>query len=297
MSTDAFPRAPRAALRTALAATAGLALSILAACSFNPPSPDGTQYRCSSMTSCPSGYTCVGAVCRDDGGDAPDAEPGAPDARPTPDAEPGAPDARPAPDAAPGSPDARVAVTRTFGERNACDVRGVTTDTFLQSDFPTTANGNALQLIVDASPAPAVTLMRFDVSAIPRGSIVEAAELEVVIPDPFRPYAGEIAIAEALTVAWSEASATWNQASSGAGWPSPGAGGAAIGATVADDFAPQVDMAYVIPLTTSVVQAWVDSPSTNFGLRWKSTGGGNNLQFHSSEGSDGDRPMLRVRFR
>ena len=275
-------------LRWTLAATVGFALSIGAGCSFEPPSSEGTQFSCVIDPTCPAGFSCVDGVCRSGG---PDAAPGSPDARPAPDAEPGAPDAGATTDAIASGP-----LTVTFGERSTADHRGVTTDTYLASDATTTTHGSDGRILVDGSPQIA-GLLRFDLAAIPAGSTVVSAELEVVVPDPFRPYGGEIASAHVLRMAWSEAAATWAEASSGVAWPTSGATGTAVGATAFDGFAPQVDQAYTIALDAAAVQAWVDAPATNFGLRVKSTGN-NNLQLESSEAAtDSVRPLLRVTYR
>jgi subtilisin-like proprotein convertase family protein len=68
-------RIPRAACPAALFLSFALA-----ACSFEPGSFDGTQYRCGSDDSCPSGFSCAAGTCvtgeRPDAQERPDAIPG-----------------------------------------------------------------------------------------------------------------------------------------------------------------------------------------------------------------------------
>ena len=260
------------------------------ACTFEVPPADGTSYRCGAGSTCPTGQSCVEGICRGEIAGSGSVDGGSSDG------EGPEIDARRATDAAPGSPDAGPSgpTTLTFGERSTADVRGVTFDTFLQSDAPATANGSAGTVLVDGSPST-VGLIRFDLRAVPVGSTVQSAELVLFVNDPYRPYNGEIASADLLTRAWDEDEATWSQSAAGVAWSTAGAGGDAIGATAISSFAPQVDQSFTVALPVAVVQGWVAQPTANFGLRWRGTGN-NNLQFQSSEGTDADRPLLRVTF-
>ena len=259
---------------------AALVATIVAACQFQAPPDDGTRYSCAGGAACPTGFTCAAdLLCRRDA-DGPDAAPPADGSLP----DAAVPDGPP-PDTGPR--------TLVFGEGSAADVRGVTADTTLDSSAPTTPLGASSELVMDTSPRR-VTLIRFDLRAIPTGSVIDDAELVWTV---FDPQPSNDARAQALVRPWSEASATWAEASAGVAWPNAGASGAAVDPAIVATFVPAADGVYTVAIDAAVVQRWVDDPSGNFGLRWDSTAAdGNNLRLHSREGGDADRPSLRVTF-
>jgi hypothetical protein len=253
------------------------ALCALAACGFDAPSPTGTSYTCAATERCPDGFTCIDGVCR-----------AGADATPRPDAAPTI-DAGPPADAGP--------TTLTFGERAGANVFNVATDVSITSETPPPVLNNS-EVLVDGAPYEAAGLMAFDLSAIPRGARVLSADLTLYVFDPYRPYSGESTTAQVLTVGWNEDAATWTQAAAGVAWPRDGAKGTSVGATVVESFAPEVDKEYTVPLVVAPVQAWVDDPSSNHGMRWRSnTTSSNNLRWRGHRSTDPlTRPMLRVTF-
>jgi len=263
----------------------------LGACVFDTPPTEGTSFACDPEGTCPRGFDCVESICRAIGTTSPDAatgRDGGADAgtAPTPDA-PASPDAAPPVDAGPR--------TLTFGERPDADVKNVTTDTWLDSTAQTTPHGSDVELVVDPSPQRA-TLIRFDLAAIPPGSTVTAAEVVWVVFDPIS--TGSEVKAQVLLLPWSETEASWANASAGRAWPNSGATGASIASTIVATYRPDADGEYAAALLPAVVQAWVDAPASNYGLRWQSSAAdGNNLRVHSRESAvSAEHPLLRVTF-
>jgi hypothetical protein len=272
----------------ALAGVAPLA-ALLSACSFQGPSTDGTAFACAEATAaCPSGYVCDDGVCV--------ADPGAPDAAAAIDAAPDSPDARPAPDG--GGPDARPApVTRTaiFGDHSLATVKGTLFDTFIDASAPGNAPGGSNFISIDTDPLR-YALMRIDVSTIPSGSVVESAEIVITLFDAQED--GRIE-AQVLRRAWDERAATFMVSDTGTSWPAPGANGSAIDSAVVAATDGRAATDQVLALDIAVVQDWVDSPASNFGLRLRSTSQTNRgSQWHSrEEGVATRRPYLRVTYR
>jgi hypothetical protein len=290
------PALPLLSLACTLAA--GLA-GPLAGCSFQSPDSGGTAYSCPPPDlSCPAGFTCVGGQCVRPGGDDDDDQPDA-GGGDQPDAPPGSPipDGGATPDAAPGEPDgppAPPSITLVFGESNAADQTGVTTDTSLDSTNPQNELGGDRELHIDADPDE-VALLRFDLSAIPDTAVVESAELTISVSDPIE--SGDYR-AQALALSWSEANANYIQRSSSSNWPVQGAGGASIiDGDIAIFDAPTIDV-YTVQVDTAAVQAWVSDPAHNFGMRWiAASPDGRGGRFFSSEANNAaDRPVLSVTF-
>jgi hypothetical protein len=276
----------------------GLAVS---GCQFSGPSTEGTAFLCEPREPCPTGMACIEGVCRADDADASDA----PDARSAADA---AADAASDVDAA--RADASVADARgvdatkpppdagrrilVFGEATDADVRGVTTDTWLDSANIDANRGGSAELQIDSEPGQ-VALIRFDLAAIPTGSVIESAELGVRAFEPGR--SSDRVRVRVLLRDWEEREATWQNASSRSRWPSAGASGAALGIQIAS-VAIDGTGDRVIDLDAAAVQAWVDDPASNFGVRLDlSSPSGDNVGVYSREASSSARPYLRVAFR
>ena len=80
--------------------------------------------------------------------------------------------------------DAPIDDDPTFGERPDAEYTNVHIDTTLASDEPTgPARGGTDFLEIDADPE-SVTLMRFELSAVPTTATVVSARLEVTVFDP-----------------------------------------------------------------------------------------------------------------
>jgi hypothetical protein len=287
---------------------AGIGIAF-AGCSFSPPSTEGTAFLCGDGDRCPSGFSCVEGVCQAGEPEAPDASRDSDAARAdaggaidgaSPDpidagradaqvADAARADAQVA-DAAPPDAGRRVLV---FGEGDA-DIRGVTADTWLDSANIDTARGGSAELTIDSEPAR-VALVRFAVDAIPDGAVVERAELGLRVFDRGRSV--DRVRVRVLLREWREGEATWQRASAGTRWPSAGASGAALGAEIASA-AYDSDGDSVVELDAAAVQAWVDEPRSNFGMRLDlSSPSGDAVGVSSREASAAARPYLRVTFR
>jgi hypothetical protein len=257
-------------------------------CGIDPPSPEGTMYQCGAPPRCPDGYACREGWCEPSGADVTDGSAGT-DAS---EDEPGGDGSVPS-DAPPiGEPGLGAPITRVFGEQSAADVQGVTTDTWIGSEVPDIGHGGDPEAQMDGAPER-VTLIRFDLGAIPVGSAVDSAVLVWTSFDPLDS-AGTLEAAP-LLVPWNE-SATFNQASTGVPWPSVGAHGASVGEPVISGVTAPTEGVLTIPLPVEVAQAWVTVPATNYGLRW-GTISANALKVYTREAADPDRPLLRVTFR
>lgn len=251
---------------------------LAAACRFDAHF-DGTSYACAAPTySCPPGFACHDGRCTQGGDDeVVDGAPAAPDD--------GGPSDASVP---PGSPR-----EVTFGERDDSDHRDVTSDTTLLSADPDRNVGALEGVEIDADP-PKVTLLRFDLAAIPPSATVVAASLDVVVFDPIESGAFRL---HPLQESWSESAATWNQRAAGVPWAGPGASGASADtARLLAELAPRAIGAITVPLEPTIVQGWVAAPATNHGFVWISTSpDGRGGQLRSREAATAsERPRLRL---
>jgi len=274
----------------AAALTAAIASALVAGCVLPDPDYDGTAFTCAEPpNTCPGGYVCHLGVCepdlqlQPDGGLAPDAGLSS-----VPDA--GTPQSS-TPDA--GQPP--VTTTLTFGERPNDDVAGVTTDTFLEANKPSTAFGDDDDVSVDADPEQH-GLLRFDLSALPAGATVDAAVLEVNVSNPVE--TGELLFYRLLED-WEELEATWNNRRKGQRWTAPGAAPPMSALPLAQASLSARDTGlFTVALPPILVQSWVDQPSSNFGVVMISTSpDGRGGIFDSRDSHNTNlRPQLTITF-
>jgi hypothetical protein len=257
-------------------------------CGIDPPSSEGTMYQCGTPPRCPDGYACHEGWCEPTGADGTDGSAGS-DAG---DDDPGSDGSIPSDASLIGDAGLGAPITRVFGEQSAADVQGVTSDTWIGSEVPDIGHGGDPEAQMDGAPER-VTLIRFDLGAIPIGSAVDSAVLVWTSFDPLD--SSGTLYAAPLLVPWNE-SATWNQASTGVPWPIAGAHGASAGDLVINGVTAPVEGVLTIPLPVALAQAWVTAPASNYGLRW-GTISSNALKVYTREAADADRPLLRVTFR
>jgi len=176
-------------------------------------------------------------------------------------------------------------------------------DTWLQQAVPS-ANAGADTALTTDRDAPAgsgqraTTLLRFDLSAIPRGAKVQAAELSFTVTNRT---SGEPFVLYAARRAWNESQATWNQAAASTPWEAPGARGAGDrGSTVLGQLLPTATGRYAVSLNAAgvaVVQGWVNAPQTNHGFVLDAITNMDGMVLASSEAADpAQRPRLSVKY-
>jgi len=174
------------------------------------------------------------------------------------------------------------------------------TDTWIDEWNPTQnyaeADRDFLRIRTDVHQSP---LMRFDLSALPAGTTVLSARLEVNIASRTNENRMELDIHRLLHW-WDPATATWEQSEGGIPWDAPGAAGAgdrwpesegwmALDGPVGEWFGADV---------TGLVQGWVNNPTDNWGcvLAGRS-GGGVGYTLHSSDSHNiAGRPRLVVTY-
>jgi len=149
---------------------------------------------------------------------------------------------------------------------------------------------------------PKNALIRFDVSAIPTGSQIVSATLTLTT-SASGTEAGTIEVYN-VTEAWSEGAldgaageANWTARQTGVNWTTAGG---THDATILTTFAPRANAtAYSVIFPISVVQAWLDTPTTNNGiiLQGKTSMPKETAAFDSREnGVASQRPTLLVMF-
>lgn len=182
-----------------------------------------------------------------------------------PDAAAASDAAAPPPDAAPG------ALTLVLGETDDADLMGVTQDTFLDAANPTLNYGGEVTVRADADPS-VVALLRFDVTGLPAGAVVSAAELALTTSDDALEE-GSLEIFE-VTEDWAEgeqigvaAAANWTQRTAASDWTTAGAGSGSRAATAMSELVPAAAATrYTTSVPVDLVQRWLADPASNHGL-------------------------------
>jgi hypothetical protein len=141
----------------------------------------------------------------------------------------------------------------------------------------------------------AAVLLRWDVSAVPRGSRVLSATLTLTVTNG-TPQAYPI---HALARGWSEAEATWRAADGRSAWQQPGARGPADRGAVAlgalGPVNPGVATVALGAAGVAAVQSWVDDATRNFGLVLSDPSNGDGVEFAARESvTPASRPKLTV---
>lgn len=158
-----------------------------------------------------------------------------------------------------------------------------TRDTTIAQLAPAENRGGDAQLTLHR-PVEGVetSLLRFDLSAIPPGSKVVAAELTLFVTGALAPPGWRL---HELRRPWEELEATWKSSSPGAGER-----GRVLGL-----LAPTATGSVTIPLDEAVVQQWIAGP--NFGLVFTPLGGSARWGLESRETARPERrPRLSVSF-
>jgi len=163
------------------------------------------------------------------------------------------------PDATPPAPDAQTIVVLHLSERADATTQNVTTDATIDGVTQTTNFGAGASLAVDTGLQRRAVL-RFDLSSVPAGALVLDASLRLYVESPQPDGTLELA---ALQQSWNEPEVTWRNRTTSLLWSTQGA---PVGAALVS-FAATAAGAQTIVLPVATVQAWVDAPANNFGLR------------------------------
>jgi hypothetical protein len=142
-----------------------------------------------------------------------------------------------------------------------------------------------------------VSLLRFDLSALPSSVTVTSAELYLNAKADVL-MSGSVSIHPVLET-WTLAQTTWIDRQTGLPWAVAGCGiGSRDTATIATFSPLQANTEYVIPLDVSAVQGWVRAPAANLGMVLVASEGADMVSFQSymSGNPQALRPMLAVTY-
>jgi hypothetical protein len=171
-----------------------------------------------------------------------------------------------------------------------------TSDTKIVAKKGTTNYGSVTTFDVDGSPDIAA-LFKWDVSAIPVGSVIESAAIELNVTNPtkqnFEVYA--------LQRAWDELSATWQQYAAGKTWTGAGATGSGDhGSAALGQLGPASKGIQRIALNeagVAAVQAWINDPAANYGIILQDYTASDGVDVSTSEAATPSlRPKLVINY-
>jgi Planctomycete extracellular len=195
-------------------------------------------------------------------------------------------------DPPPGSP---VAIAFQDGLFPSVAYAG-TQDTKLNSGSKTKNYGTAQSIDLDGSPDVA-DLFKWNISAIPTGSIIVSAAIELNVTattkDTYKAYA--------LQRAWDELSATWQRYAAGQNWATAGANGSGDhGSAVLGTFTAPAKGISRITLNSAgiaAVQGWVNNPAANYGIILQDYTVSDGADFSTSEATNAAlRPKLMINY-
>ncbi len=158
-------------------------------------------------------------------------------------------------------------------------------DTYLSEVRPTDNFGSQDNLLMDSEAGKRLhIIMRFDLSTVPAGSIVDDATLWIYQTQGSRGVAVEFDV-HRLTAGFEELEASWDKSTSSTNWTSPGG-----------DYDPYSHGTYTVANAVSwlgmdvskMVDGWISDPASNLGLILVpvATGGDNQKSFQSSDDPD-----------
>ena len=175
-----------------------------------------------------------------------------------------------------------------------------TIDTYLSQRKPTLNQGASAVLWADGDDLDGLdqsVLLRWDVSTIPAGSVVQSASLTF---DVMNRSVQSYGVYE-LKRDWLEDQATWNEGGAGSGWEVAGALGASdrgaevLGTIDAPDLGTRAIALNGAGL--ALVQSWVDQPATNHGIILADPTNTDGLGLNSRENPTATlRPRLTVTY-
>jgi glucose/arabinose dehydrogenase/PKD repeat protein len=173
-----------------------------------------------------------------------------------------------------------------------------TADTKLLENTPTTAYGSATTLTGDGDEpnnrsTDVYALIRWDLSSIPAGSKVSSVSITLNVTNGSK----NTYQVFGLKRPWVESAATWLHYAANNPWEVAGAKGSLDrGAQVGSVPAPKVGK-QTFTLSASVVQGWIENPSSNQGIIVANTTNTDGFDFSSRESTTSSlRPQLNVTY-
>jgi hypothetical protein len=168
-------------------------------------------------------------------------------------------------------------------------------DAGLSELAPTTNNGAATTLKVDGDdPDPGgkdlYAALRWELSQMPAGATVTSATVTLNISNPSPQTYG----AYELKRAWSEGQVNWNVAATGMPWATAGAKGATDRGSQIASVTPTNIAPYTFTIPASVVQGWLNAPSTNNGIVLAHATNFDGFAFDTREGAS--PPKLTINY-
>lgn len=188
------------------------------------------------------------------------------------------------------------------GRFPAADYAG-TKDTTIAEKNPQSNFGGSRTLVAEAEDSKekkkaSWTLLRWDVSAVPPGSLVHSVSVTLHVLEPSR---GQAFYFFEPARSWSETEASWKFASSGNLWRFPGSlGGVERWPSPLGTIAPLQKGEYTSVLGdagVALVQSWINAPAANTGLQIAGPTAGAGIRFSSREATSPEaRPRLTIVF-
>src|SRR5215212_3589749 len=179
----------------------------------------------------------------------------------------------------------------------AADTRNLTSasDSGLSELAPNSNNGSATTLKVDGDdPDPGggdlYAALRWDLSQIPAGATLTSASVTLNISNPSPQTYG----AYELKKSWNEGQLSWNQAATGSPWATAGAKGTTDRGAQIASVTPTAVAPYTFTIPASVVQGWLNTPSSNNGILLAHTTNFDGFVFDTKEGAS--PPKLAVSY-
>jgi hypothetical protein len=163
-------------------------------------------------------------------------------------------------------------------------------DAGLSELAPNTNNGTATSLKVDGDdPDPGggdlYAALRWDLSSIPAGATLTSASVTLNVTNPSPQTYG----AYELKKAWNEGQLSWNQTATGTPWATPGAKGTTDRGSQIASVTPTAVAPYTFTIPASVVQGWLNTPSSNNGIVLGHTTNFDGFIFSTKEGTTAPR--------
>ncbi|HEV8067250.1 MAG TPA: FG-GAP-like repeat-containing protein [Planctomycetaceae bacterium] len=170
-----------------------------------------------------------------------------------------------------------------------------TSDSYISVANPNANFGTSTTLNVRGGTLAEDALIEWNTSSISTSSTITSASITL---DVTTAVSGVTYNLYALNSAWNPSQVTYTSSSTGTKWFSTGAGGSSSGSTPIGSFTASSTGLVTVTLNSTgvaLVQSWVASPSTNFGIIIRAASGTAQLSLASSKnGTVANRPMLSV---